>query len=439
MLTNAQIVSNHQPAPVYSAPVQQQPTPEVARSNRKHSTESEFSTLYVTSTKPIEGDKIIDYFNQFGEVGVSWYSINNLQYGRVFLDMDDDTKVSLLRMNHRIENVDLKVTEEDVHYPTDYSKEVKQDAPILNIFNDKCFREVFKYLNDKDLCNAANVCVHFNKQAKAAFPQEKKRFIGGDAYEWGRDDSLLHNFGSLITSLSIDSQTGALKSAVRFCTSLKHLEIRRIGIKEDWIKEMCPFFAKLESISFEECYPLDNIKELISGASQLKHLQIRSRAKDIEFPSKVFRLIGEHMPYLEKLDLELKDMFINSSNYQTDIQYLSDLNSLKVLKIKSSHSFDIGRLIKAFVGNKTPLEKLVLMNANIDEDCIGSICQIKSLMDIQLENYNEYKTEHMLKLVEDMPQLRSLEISNGCRDSHQFKNIEFFRKMLTNAQIVSNQ
>lgn len=46
---------------------------------------------------------------------------------------------------------------------------IEQESELLNILDNDCLREIFKYLTLLDLINAAEVCIRFNQHANDAF------------------------------------------------------------------------------------------------------------------------------------------------------------------------------------------------------------------------------------------------------------------------------
>ncbi|XP_031616513.1 uncharacterized protein LOC116336653 isoform X2 [Contarinia nasturtii] len=422
---------------------------EVERINRKrknsenNSARSDFPiyTFHVTSTKPI----------QFGDVdSISWHPVNNLQYGRVNMKTGDGTKESLLQLSHRIENIALKLAEDDIHYPTDYdfSYEVEQDAAILNVLNNDCLREVFKYFDVADLCNTANVCVRFNQQAKNAFALKftsininyllsEEPIISG---------SLLHNFGPLMESLSMFiAMPDVLDSAGQLCTSLNRLNIEQVEIKS--MKKLCPFFKKLKSLSFKNCSYIDNIKEIISRDMQLKYLCIENwfsydddDSECIENfqlrSSELFRLIGENMPCLLHLRVKLK-YIENLDSFQRDIQYLGNLSSLEVLTLNCLE-LTVSPLMAALAVNQIQLKKLELVDGEIDDAGVHSICEIKSLQDIKFDDFAGCKREHIIKLAKELQELRSFEIRCRIFVNNLTININFLREIVNYANNLSN-
>lgn len=115
------------------------------------------------------------------------------------MELNENTKGSMLRMRHHIENVPLKLSELDFRDQVD----VSQDSLILNLLDDDCLQKVFGYLNLCDLTNVADVCVRFEEQSMKTFSTDfSKKSI--KHIEWNQNLKSLPKFGSLIQSLEVD-------------------------------------------------------------------------------------------------------------------------------------------------------------------------------------------------------------------------------------------
>lgn len=355
---------------------------------------------------------------------------------------------------------------------------------ILNILNDDCLRVVFKFFELNDLCNTAMVCVRFQQHAIDAFSLKYRNLSMFEFDSPNKDqvESLFKNFGPLINSVEADSyhvkyiceQNDFLSKMQTKCVNL--MELKLISFSE--LKpEYHSLFAKLQRLSLEYCELGDGMEDLFGVCEQLRTLNVKAcetenaafinqtfpmleeaKFDDLDdvyndelrgfirsnptltklkingfhtFPTEFLSTIGQHLPNLTQL--EIVDVnFEGENDFQRDIVFLGQLHSLEVLKIELCY-FSITQLVTSLVTNQTPIQHLELINGVTDNKAIEDLSQLKRIKMLNLSNINNLKSEHLIDLAKELPELNELLL---CEISDDFDTIAM-KKVVANAKKLS--
>lgn len=176
------------------------------------------------------------------------------------------------------------------------------ESQLLATLDDDCLRNIFKYLPLPDLCNAAEVCMHFKRHADERFQSSYSRSV--EFYLWNEYDKdhiqfcdsqstlldlqlfeqLLQNFGKFVHifkgslpfvgSYLKESQT-LMSLMNQYCAgTLKELDVRVFLLKGCYsISSLRPMFAGLEKLSMCCCTIDMATRNLLSFCSELKFLK----------------------------------------------------------------------------------------------------------------------------------------------------------------------
>lgn len=414
--------------------------------------------------------RIQEYFERFGEVEtVRIHSRDDFYYGFVQFKMEECAKAALSMKSHRIGNCFVKVKEADFWHqppvdqgpPNPLLTPPEQDSPhqILNKLDDDCLRVVFQFLNLNDLCNAAEACTRFNKQAKDAFSMKYKNLNMAEfkLKNENQIDSLLKNFGPMIVSLKVSSyrfedicrgDDFLLKIQTK-CENLKDLSLE--GFSD--FGQLQPLFAKLERLALEYCEFDHRMTDLLGVCKKLKKLcldscetestayitqnfpmleeaclnDLENLSEDVmngfvtsnptleklkilcfskTFTTRWFSSIGQHLPNLKELEIFEDDCTI-VGNFQEDIKFLGQLKSLQLLEIVLS-SNPVEPLITSLVTNETPIQRLVLRNGVIDDKAVDGLLQLKQIKVLNLSKISNLSEENLIDIAKELPELEEL-------------------------------
>lgn len=139
-------------------------------------------------------DAISEFFGQFGKVkSVDIEQNGEAHYGYVQFETVEGASAALSCGMYRIANCNIQVK---AAHPW------QQPDLILNALPYDCMCPIFKYLNLRDLLNAAEVCVCFNKFATGEFKINHKDVLGKELSDV---EHIVSKFGSSIRSLEVSS------------------------------------------------------------------------------------------------------------------------------------------------------------------------------------------------------------------------------------------
>lgn len=355
--------------------------------------------------------EIREYFKQFGDVND--VEMHDVQSGFVVFKTAEAAETALSCVVHRVGNCDMEVKEAEPWYQPDH---------ILNVLDDDCLQNIFKYLKPYHLTNASEVCTRFNQLAKDVFKAKFKRLEVDNGWIYGERYNyfvkMLRTFGSSIRSLSIrswdnhqnilqvinehtSSQLKALtlysfridehvninsmlsnletleliscdvysfSDILTVCTELKILKIkymnfnrlknRKRGILTLPLRPLNQRFAKLEEIHLESLLDEHDLNSFLTLDSPLKKLVVLNYSPTRSLAP----VIIKHHENLEELVLyqRVDENVESSENFQKQLQCFSQpLRSLKILKLEIA-SFSVGPFIKMLAIEKVPVEELVL-------------------------------------------------------------------------------
>lgn len=407
-------------------------------------------------------NEIKEYFSQFGDVNrIQLHHEGDLHCGYVEFKTVDGATTALSTSVHRVANCDVQVKAAEPEHQPDH---------MLNALDDDCLREIFKYLDEIDLCNAAEVCVRFNQHAKEAissqieaceFPEAFRFSVHSNLFE-----QLLRPFGCLIHSLLIrdnDSGVDTLKMVHKHISSrLKWLTISNLRIHEHL--NIHSMFANLETLEIVSGSFLEsNLNELLANCSELKILIIRSndseegcffnfileenclnqqfsKLEEAYFLGgsmtndslnnfiilnsslkklalrKIFLLsaqdllpiIGQHLHSLSYLEInQYSDGCIVTPECLLSLGKLLSLNGLQI----HLNSLPVAPLLNELATKRVPIELLVLSRDSDDStelDTIENILRLKQIKKLYLENIHKLTDDQTIKLAMELTQLQEL-------------------------------
>lgn len=415
---------------------------------------------------------------------IQWHPINKFKYGFLQLELDENTKSLLLRKRHYIQSVSIKLSDKDFQDQVDLS----QNSLILNLLDDECLQKVFGYLNLTDLSNIADVCVRFDEQSKKTFSSKFSERYVRFKKEWEKNSKFFVKFGALIKSLEVDqeliyyveaedeSEVEPLEFALQYCNPsiLKRLCLKNFIIGHYMTSgKLRPYFKNLEALSLTDCDGLSQdmdfetqtklVQELMSICTKLKslHLIVNTHlvftmttecfniylsynttltklvinCGETLTSSDIIRLIAQNIPNLQSLDF---DAHINNTrNFQDDIQCLSNLNSLKELKLNFCR-FTVAPLVKSLIEKNVPIECLKIYKGKIDSDGIENILKMKTLKTLAIDSSTDFTEVHLIRVAKELPQLKKLAFCNPTSFREKSVKASTLMELLTCAKKLSS-
>lgn len=264
-------------------------------------------------------------------------------FGRPFAQSRTQRRIEASRskLKHRINDHIITVKVASKRSNSCYKQTVEKLASdnggrlILHVLSDECLMKVFGRLHLRDLCNVAEVCKRFERNAQEMFKLTYSKLDIRELLEGDRNDSdhlktrelsenfkrpakqLFHNFGSMIQALTLtgtDDESGMdehdlLILAKMHCTSLKDLTL--IGMYEDesFSNDLRLMFAGLETLNLEWCAPRrtksHNLKRLLSGCLELRSLRVEHCSAMVwlehTFPKLELLDISDYFEYCHKM------------------------------------------------------------------------------------------------------------------------------------------
>lgn len=408
----------------------------------------------------------------------------SFRYGFVQFKRAADVHAVLIKARHRIGRCVITVKAANPWNQPDY-KEIlanpllvppAQDAAsnILNALNDQCFYEIFKRLNLPDLVNVAEVCVHFNEQAKKTFVTSKYKRLVFTGSEFDDKPNMMRkvmrHFGANIQSLCIESKPRAddylLQALLDFCTTdeLKELRLELFHIQEE-SPNLGPLFARLEKLEMVHCTMRIKLNQSMADCLLMRSLRFESCNMDdddecigrafvdldeahfshtnfnaeivghfiVSNPTitklsivqtvdemRALQVIGQHLPNLRELEIVESNY---KSNFEEDVLAIAPLTSLNVLKLHFNW-VKAAPLLSALVTNKVALEHLAMDNVWLDNSAAESICQMTQMKVLHVNNGRDLTKEHLLDMVKALPELHELRLLNAVAiDVTALKNI----------------
>lgn len=398
---------------------------------------------------------------------------NEHRYGFVQFKNAADVEKVLMKSRHRIAHgngscvIDVKAA--NLKNQPDYESIMsnplmvppKQDAPsnILNSLNDQCFYEIFRRLDLPDLVNIAEVCQHFNGQAKKTFSSSayKQMNLTDTVYrdQPNKMKKVLRHFGADIQSLHIESvpraDTYLLNAIHEYCTeNLKELRLELFHIEED-APALRPLFSKLEKLELSNCKARIKLDQSMADCTGLQVLRFDSC--DLEYddecigrtfmnlqeayfshtnlsaeifqhfivsnPSivklsmnqafdeaRALHLIGQNMPNLTELE------FIESnykSNFQEDVLSIGQLHSLNVLQLHFNW-YQAAPLLNALVTNNVPIKHLKMESVWIDDNAAENISKLNQIKILEIIGARDLTKGHLIEIAKDLHELQELRL-----------------------------
>lgn len=380
--------------------------------------------------------KVYTIFQQFGDI----LSIEPVRgpaerYWKITYDSVKSVAKLLLKRKIVYENVNIYIRAPKKPYyeyryttaenmPGELSETPDEDSPknMYNALNDDCLRVVFAKLHVLDLVSVADICVRFNEIAKEIFRLRYKRKVF-DFHDLKRskDDEFtlkhvagcLRNFGPLIKSMSFSYLNHAFMHSKYIAGGPNVL----LGI----INKYC-----IELNDIDICADVEHVKtfsEIIPLFERLKKLRISFtiRAHNQSQSSAFFNFIRQHCPNVRELDFSTKVR----AWLEPELACFSELVNLKKLRLRLSYHVSVSLLMHALCTKHVPIEELTLEWADIDDDTIDCITQMKQISHLELYA-DSLKDRHLTEITEKLPNLTNIGIYNGLAKGvtmHEIKNM----------------
>lgn len=348
---------------------------------------------------------------------------------------------------------------------SDVNNSSPEESTILNILNDDCILNVFKYLTTSNLCVAAEVCTRFKYNAIDAVKvrslklELKSRYP--NVYVIAKNDtfvdsyppmtllgSLFRNFGRYMKEIKIrlyrhSHYNRIMNFLATYCSDencfLIKVELTVYDMDQELMQRLGPMFARLKCLRIEtdenmdelvhvvsacreltflylkycpldhsQCLTDEMIDQLFQWNRQLKELQIFYNCK---MTSNLYRSIGLHLPDLETLEViplaegELPEQHLEKE----DLVPLADLKKLKILKLMSLlFQVDaVEALIHDLAEAMVPIIELVLFNAPLNENVIKSLSKLNRIESLKIL-YCQLKDNLIPRSVEGMLALKEI-------------------------------
>lgn len=357
---------------------------------------------------------------------------------------------------------------ENVALPEPKRKRRPRIEKLMDL-NADCLMVIFQEMDPKTLSKVADTCDRLRNLAKYHFQLKHTDFdfeSFGDALRFATDrlddaELFFRHFGDQIVSLKINSSTFVpfnnisneiLLLIKRYCYQLKELKLDEFDLGSETTDIIGPLFNLLENLTLYDCSfidcnlgPTENLKRLtLDGADcdlwsdilwqhypklesiRFVHARFLNNDAIVQFvnmnptlkrvsfndcyliSSSVFKAIGK-LEQLEEFEY-IYGGFSAELSYENDLNYLSSLRNLKVLKFDSFAPYSPHRLIEKFVINGIAIEHLMLRcNATGDDELFNNIAKVNTLKVLHLfdANLNE---QHILNIVKSLKHLETLNI-----------------------------
>lgn len=331
---------------------------------------------------------------------------------------------------------------------------------ILNVLNDDCLTEIFKYLSIRDQCSVLGVCARFNRiskqlLAKAASKQHKNdisSFIDLTkmllSLPLQQANDYLRDLGSSIHTIDVGEISDLCKYPYilhifmgmisKYCKNVRTLYIDYSCdyiLNLEMFSELVPLFARLENLNFQ-CSGR-YLDSLLPICSQLRALSIYTTNKKrtytlppIKLPKLVaFRWKGNRyttdinnplsIPALKtfiSLNTQLEALSIRSSDwpfYDYDSEkhdsLIGQLKCLKFLEIDVRLNLMILPLIQEFLSKNRQMEHLILKHSiKINDEVIEYISKMKTIQKLEFHFVREFDKRYLISLALNLPNLKAM-------------------------------
>lgn len=345
-------------------------------------------------------------------------------------------------------------------------KNPKDAVTILEALNDDCLMEIFKSLTVRDLCNVADVCKDFRRNAQTVFHLQHSKFKTRNISEENGTnmitaEQLFRNFGEFIQELCIDGghlyniadQENLMYLACEYCryTKLKVLTLAQIVINVElrWIYVYFNLFYALPELRLHSCTLNDDFGKFISTCeiprivvfspyelmkwmnhtfpNLLSFSLIDAWISESHFEefikrnghllqllihksilsSDIIKTVTESMPNL--VSFCLAGIHVRIPNERKNVLRLAKLRSLKALTLDCG-LFPLKELVDALVTESTPLSEFNIYFGNVDKELLKKLNDITTpltnltLRRVQMQNVS------LIDVVKTLTNLQELEI-----------------------------
>lgn len=347
------------------------------------------------------------------------------------------------------------------------------DSPshILNVLNDDCFLEIFRYFNIRDLCAIAQVCARFQYIAIKAMSNRvlsvnieykqtarvkisDPKFTVNDVMfpdgSWPTTvGSLFRNFGNCIKSITfneldatdaynvvpISSDLAKLFNCLsnfmaKYCTNLDELKLR-MDLMDHAVRRFRHTFIGLKCLKIDPGKRSIEMAKAINGCRELSTLHLgwipfrstdeilhvfkaNKQLKELkirprsESQTKMLHMIGKYLPGIEKLEIDQLSNRRHNVNLNNDLLHLAQLKQLKVLKL-DCRSFNEGVIESLFDELASKKVPIVELElSNLALDHVADGFQMIEIESLCLKSSIFYDRRPFLQLMNRMPSIKTI-------------------------------
>lgn len=373
-------------------------------------------------------------------------------------------------------------------------------ADIVNILNDDCLVKIFEFVSLRDLCNVADVCQQFQRNAQIVFKShhtciKTDKIIKTDDNGLYRTDmqmaeQLFRNFGFFVQELSINGhyiyndneKETIMYLATKYCISFvfRKLTLNRITMEcpMRWLLPLLDLFYHLPKLELHSCRLDENFGKFLS-ICKISTIQVYSPHGSSEWMNHTFYylqililldILWQPETMLDefiKLNGHLHSLVIHNSylssqifktvadhipglrgfcfagrkardrKYRKKVMHLTRLKSLTNLTLDCQF-FSVKLLIDDFIKEATPISEFNIRFGTVDIELIEKLANLKSLKDLQLFRVKMNKVS-LIDLVQKLPQLDVLDIDIEGIDVKEIKKMLPYAANLTKLKIGSDR
>lgn len=351
-------------------------------------------------------------------------------------------------------------------WPSDDQKMENQDPDhvpedSLMRLNDDCLRHIFKYSDEENLCELADVCTRARAIAEETFRKRyKTKLLRNFTFVEPIYRRILCKFGNFLTSLDVKecgcaNRIFTQKHAEVMAKNCKGLEELKIFATTIYCDELKTVFSRVKTLAFDCSRFVGNRRALFTNCFNLKELQVFCNKFDMNFD-----FVAKKFPNLMHLDffmlmrsdtafdsfqklMKLNPQLRQLSTTVMDAKYFSaiashvknlqdlhigyrptkpakgllNLSQLTKLKKLSFETWPLNEispkqvapLMTAFSREKVPIEHLHLCFYSYDSNDIKSIAKMKTLKTLKML-MSHLDSNDLVSLAKELPFLKELRI-----------------------------
>lgn len=335
---------------------------------------------------------------------------------------------------------------------------------ILKSLDDDCLYEILAQScsSIKDLLEIASTCKTFRRIARQIFTAEfKQNNHYNDMGDWSTAqlEEYFRHFGEFCETFDtkiFNKPKAVLQLLTIYCANLVNLRCCNLDATEfDLLYELCAKLVQLEYYCgkfegahlFDESSPLQKLTLYDCEAElpkrhlfQLQHVNLKS----VIISSQNIARFCQLNQQLVQLELDCVTLSDNRSKGRTEplmnleelsytgfskylIFYPSFENLIKLRKLQL-HGPDsrVYRMLNALHRANAPLESLILRYIDLDTGIINTICQLKSIKQLKLEegiSSRGFECQNVIQLINNLPQLEDIHCKSKKIKMRDIRNV----------------